>query len=73
MPGIYSSPAESRLSKELYNHLICRIIKNNIVERSDNMLIQLAATIRKYEKKNLTKDILASIINKAVSNTIAMG
>ena len=73
MPGIYSSPAESRLSKELYNHLICRIIKNNIVERSDNMRIQLAATIRKYDKKNLPKDILAGIIIMAVSIPIAMG
>ncbi len=73
MPGIYSSPAESRLSKELYNHLICRIIKNNIVERSDNMRIQLAATIRKYDKKNFPKDILAGIIIMAVSIPIAMG
>lgn len=37
------------------------------------MRIQLAATIRKYDKKNLPKDILAGIIIMAVSIPIAMG
>ena len=37
------------------------------------MRIQLAATIRKYDKKNFPKDILAGIIIMAVSIPIAMG
>ena len=37
------------------------------------MRIQLAATIRKYDKKNFSKDILAGIIIMAVSIPIAMG
>ena len=37
------------------------------------MRIQLAATIRNYDKKNLPKDILAGIIIMAVSIPIAMG
>ena len=36
------------------------------------MRIQLAATIRKYDKKNLPKDILAGIIIMAVSIPIEM-
>ena len=37
------------------------------------MRIQLAATIRNYDKKNLPKDILTGIIIMAVSIPISMG
>lgn len=44
-----------------------------IREKGDNLKIKFASTIRNYNRKNLSKDLIAGVITAAVSIPISMG